>query len=124
MFNIKISNCTCYAAIPRYTAGVRFINQYVYSDSAVADVVCPFEIGRLRELYEISWSTANTQGNRLGPITNATQGVYWLEEEDNRTLHVNISTPGPLRYQCVGKVQTCRYHTSDSCKTFSLPSRI
>ena len=90
----------------------------MYSDSAVADVVCPFELGRLRELYEISWSTAGSQGNRVGPATN---GVYWLEEEDNRTLHVNISTPGPLRYQCAGEVQTCRRHTL-MCETFSTPS--
>ena len=93
----------------------------MYSDGAVADVVCPFEIGRLRELYDISWSTADAQGNRLRLITNATQGVYWLAREDNRTLHVNISTPGPLRYQCVGKVQTCRRRTS--CWPFSPPSR-
>ena len=86
----------------------------------MADVVCPFEIGRLRELYEISWSTAGSQGNRLGPVTNATDGVYWLEEEDNRTLHVNISTPGPLRYQCAGEVQTC---SRTSCMPFSPTSR-
>ena len=86
----------------------------------MADVECPFELGRLRELYEISWSTADSQGNRLAPITNATQGVYWLAREDNRTLHVNISTPGTLRYQCVGEVQTC---SRTSCTLLSPPSR-
>ena len=86
----------------------------------MADVVCPFEIGRLRELYEISWNTADSLGIGVRPITNTTDGVYWLEEEDNRILHVNISTPGPLRYQCVGKVQTC---SRTSCTSFSLPSK-
>ena len=79
----------------------------------MADIVCPFEMGRLREPVKISWNTADSEGNRMGPITNATNGVYWLEEENNRILHVNISTPGPLRYyQCAGEVEICRYRTS------------
>ena len=70
----------------------------MYSDSAVADVVCLFESGRLGEPVEISWSITNSGGDRLGPITNATNGVYWLEKEGNRILHVNISTSGSLGY--------------------------
>ena len=81
----------------------------MYSDSAVADIVCPFESGRLGEPVEISWSTADSGGNRVGPITNATNEVYLLEEEDNRILHVNISTLGPLGYQCAGSVEICRH---------------
>ena len=93
----------------------------MYSDSAVTDIMCPFEreSGRLGEPIEISWSTADSGGNRVGPITNATNGVYWLEEEDNRILHVNISTLGSLRYQCIGSVEICRRNTS--CMQ-SLPS--
>ena len=84
----------------------------MYSDSTVADVVCPFEIGRLGEPVEISWSIANSGGDRLGPITDATNGVYLLEEEDNRILHVNISTLGPLGYyQCAGQVEICSRRT-------------
>ena len=84
----------------------------MYSDSAVADVVCPFESGRLGEPVEISWNTADSGGNRVGPITNATNGAYWLEEEDNRILHVNISTLGSLGYQCAGSVEICSRRTS------------
>ena len=86
----------------------------MYSDSAVADIVCPFEIssGRLREPVEISWSTADSGGNTVGPVTNATSRAYWLEEEDNRILHINISTLGPLGYQCAGSVEICSRRTS------------
>ena len=104
-----------YAAIPRYTADVRFINQYVYSVSAVADIECPFEIssGRLGEPVEISWSTADLGGTRVGSLPNATSGAYWLEKEGNRILHVNISTLGRLGYQCAGSVEICgEPHTS------------
>ena len=49
----------------------------------------------------------------MGPITNATSGAYWLEKEDNRILHVNISTLGSLGYhQCAGQVQICERRTS------------
>ena len=52
-------------------------------------------------------------GDESGPITNGSQ-VYWLAKENNRILHVNLSTPGDLRkFQCVGEVQTC---TSSSCR--------
>ena len=83
----------------------------MYSDSAVADIVCPFEIssGRLGEPVEISWSITDSGGNPVGPVTS---GAYWLEEEGNRTLHVNISTLGRLRYQCAGQVEICTHHTS------------
>ena len=85
----------------------------MYSDSAVADIVCPFESGRLGEPVEISWSFAGSGGTRLGPITNATSGAYWLEEEGNRILHVNISTLGSLGYhQCAGSVEICERRTS------------
>ena len=81
----------------------------MYSDSAVADIVCPFEIssGRLGEPIEIWWNFAGLGGNTVGPITNATSGAYWLEKEDNRILHVNISTLGRLGYQCAGQVEIC-----------------
>ena len=95
----------------------------MYSDSAVADIECPFEIssGRLGEPVEISWSFADSQGNRVVPIINATSGVYFLEEEGNRILHVNISTLGPLRYQCAGQVEICERRTS--CMLQLMPSR-
>jgi hypothetical protein len=83
----------------------------VYSDSAVADVVCPFKPGRLRDLYKFSWDIIDQEGIRIGPVPNATLGVYWLASEDNRTLHVDISSPaitGLLRYiRCFGEVQSC-----------------
>ena len=102
------------AAIPRYTAGVTTIKQYNYSDSAVVDIDCPFQIGRLTELYEFSWDGVLNPGD-VQPITNGTVGVYWLAEEDNRTLHVNISVATNLKgFQCVGKVQTCQ--TSSLCQ--------
>ena len=85
----------------------------MYSDSAVADIVCPFEIssGRLGEPVEISWSITDSGGNPVGPVTS---GAYWLEEEGNRTLHVNISTLGSPRlgYKCAGQVEICTRRTS------------
>ena len=88
----------------------------MYSDSAVADIVCPFEIssGRLGEPVEISWSIADSGGNRVGPVTNTTNEVYLLEEEGNRILHVNISESilnGSLGYQCAGQVEICTHRT-------------
>ena len=86
----------------------------MYSDSAVVDIECPFQIGRLRELYEFSWDGVLGPGD-VQPITNGTVGVYWLDEEDNRTLHVNISAATTLKgFQCVGEVQTCQ--TSSLCQ--------
>ena len=103
-------------AIPRYP-GVTAIKQYMYSDSAVVDIECPFQIGRLRELYEFSWDGVIGPGD-VQPIPNGTVGVYWLAEEDNRTLHVNISATSQilkeLQFQCVGEVTACR--TSSSCE--------
>ena len=95
----------------------------MYSDSAVADIVCPFEIssGRLGEPIEIWWNFAGLGGNTVGPITNATSGAYWLEKEDNRILHVNISTLGRLGYQCAGQVEICERRTS--CMLQLMPSR-
>ena len=84
----------------------------MYSDSAVADIVCPFESGRLGEPIEISWNTGDSRGNPVGPVANATSRVYWLEKEDNRILHVNIATLGSLGYQCAGSVEICSRHTS------------
>ena len=78
----------------------------------MADIECPFESGRLRQPVEISWSFVGSQGDRLGPIINATSGAYWLEKEDNRILHVNISTIGTRRYQCAGQVEICSRNTS------------
>ena len=82
----------------------------------MADIVCPFEIssGRLGEPVVISWSFIGSQGNRVGPVINATSGAYWLEKEGNRILHVNISTIGTRRYQCAGQVEICGRHTSCS----------
>ena len=108
------NTCNCYyplTAIPRYP-GVAAIKQYTYSDSAVVDIECPFQIGRLRELYEFSWDGVLGPSD-VQPIPNGTVGVYWLDEEDNRTLHVNVSAvaASPLmmmQFQCVGKVQTCQ----------------
>ena len=83
----------------------------MYSDSAVVDIECPFQIGRLRELYEFSWDGVLAPSD-VQPVPNGTVGVYWLDEEYNRTLHVNISAvaANPLmmmQFQCVGKVRTC-----------------
>ena len=86
----------------------------------MADIECPFESGRLRQPVEISWSTVDSGGNTVGPVINATSGAYWLEKEDNRILHVNISTIGTRRYQCAGQVDICSHNTS--C-TKSMPSR-
>ena len=78
----------------------------MYSDSDEVDIECPFELGRLSELYEFSWN--GVIGDSPGPITNGTLGTYWLAEEDNRTLHVDFSAPRNVRnFQCVGAVQTC-----------------
>ena len=41
------------------------------------------------------------------PIRNDTRGVYWLAEEYNRILHVNISAALDRSFICVGVVQTC-----------------
>ena len=41
------------------------------------------------------------------PIRNDTRGVYWLAEEYNRILHVNISAAPDRSFICVGVVQTC-----------------
>ena len=41
------------------------------------------------------------------PITNGTRGVYWLAEENNRILHVDISAAPDRSFWCVGVVQTC-----------------
>ena len=79
----------------------------------MVDIECPFQFGRLRELYEFSW--IGVRGDDVGPITNGTLGVYWLADEDNRTLHVDFSAPRDLRnFQCVGAVQTC---SGSSCET-------
>ena len=79
--------------------------------------MCPFELGRLRELYGFSWDGVASDG-LTGPLTNGTRGLYWLAEEDNRTLHVNISAAGDLRnFECVGTVQTCTGSDSASCTT-------
>jgi hypothetical protein len=91
----------------------------VYSDSAVADVECPFKPGWLRDLYEFSWDIVDEQGILLGPLpNNRIQGAYWLANEDNRTLHVNLSSAIYTRhlssgFRCVGVVQTC--HSTSSC---------
>ena len=96
------------------------IKQYMYSDSAVVDIECPFQIGRLRELYEFSWDGVIGPGD-VQPITNGTVGVYWLAEEDNRILHVNISAVAAnpilsrMQFQCVGEVTACQ--ASSSCDT-------
>ena len=79
--------------------------------------MCPFELGRLRELYRFSWDGVTNDG-LTGAIDNGTQGRYWLTEEDNRTLHVNISAVGHRRnFECVGAVQTCMFTGSTSCTT-------
>ena len=79
------------------------------------DIECPFQLGRLRELYEFSWN--GVIGDVIGPITNGTLGVYWFTEEINRILHVDFeSAPGSLRnFQCVGAIQACT--GSSSCTT-------
>ena len=93
------------AAIPQYRTDVISITQYFYSDSEVAEIKCPFPLGRLSSLYEFSWD--RVVGIVGSPITNGTRGVYWLAEENNRILHVNISAAPDSRYQCIGAVQTC-----------------
>ena len=93
------------AAIPQYRADVTAIRQYVYSDREVVEIECPFPLGRLSSLYEFSWE--RVVGEVGAPITNDTRGVYWLAEEYNRTLHVNISATQDRRFWCVGTVQTC-----------------
>ena len=78
----------------------------------MVEIVCLFELGRLSELYEFSWD--GMSGDNSGPITNGTLGVYWLAEENNRTLHVDISAPrDPRNFQCVGAVQTCSGSSCD-----------
>ena len=49
--------------------------------------------------YQFAWN--GVVGDESGPITNGNQ-VYWLAKENNRILHVNLSTSGDLRkFQCV-----------------------
>ena len=108
----------CNTAIPQYTADVNTIKpsikQYIYSDSEVADIECPFQLGLLRDLYNFSWHAVASDGF-AGPIRNETQGVYWLAEEKNRILHVNITAAGnQRRFQCVGRVQICTGSTTCS----------
>ena len=91
------------------------IKQYTYSDSDVVDIECPFQLGRLRELYKFSWDGVLAPDD-IQPITNGTVGVHWLAEEDNRTLHVNISTATLMQYQCVGEIWTCQTILSSSCE--------
>ena len=85
----------------------------MYSDSAVVDIECPFQLGRLKELHKFSWDGVLGPGD-VQPIKNGTVGVYWLDKEDNRTLHVNVSAVAAnpnlmmMQFQCVGKVQACR----------------
>ena len=91
-----IETISNYTAIPQYTAGVIAIKWYAYSDNAVVDIECPFQLGRLRELYEISWN--GVIGDDIEPMTNGSLGVYWLTEEISRILHVDFrSAPGSLR---------------------------
>ena len=105
----------CNTAVPQYPDDVNTIRQYIYSDSEVADIECPFQLGLLRNLYEFSWNTVASDGFPES-IPDGTQGMYWLEEEKNRTLHVNILAAGNQRdFQCVGRVQICTGSTSDSC---------
>lgn len=56
-------------------------------------------------------------GDVIGPITNGTWGVYWLAEEDNRILHVNISVAPDRHFQCVGAVQTCMTAQASTCRS-------
>ena len=77
--------------------------------------MCPFELGRLRELYGFSWDSVASDGFS-GSITNGSRGLYWLAEEDNRILHVDISAAGDRRnFKCVGTVQTCTGSSSPPC---------
>ena len=101
------------AAIPQHRAGVIAIKQYLYSDSGVAEIECPFQLGRLSSLYTFLWQRVLSSG--LGaPIHNDTRGVYWLAEEYNRTLHVNISAAPDRCFRCVGVVQACS--STSSCR--------
>ena len=95
------------AAIPQYTTGVTAIRQYNYSDSDIVEIECPFSLGRLSSLYIFEWERVLSSGLGVRLRTNGTLGVYWLAEEYNRTLHVNISAVSDRRFRCVGAVQTC-----------------
>ena len=84
--------------------------------------MCPFELGRLRELYGFSWDGVASDGLR-GPLTNGSRGLYWLAEEDNRILHVNILAAGDRRnFECVGTVQTCTGSTSCTTQRRNSPT--
>ena len=85
----------------------------MYSDSDEARIECPFPLGRLDSLYTISWRCV--VGEIGVPLANGTRGVYWLAEENNRTLHVNTSAAPDLSYICAGAVQTCRTTSTSSC---------
>ena len=108
------------AAIPQYRDNVTAIRQYISSDSGVAEIECPLSLGRLSSLYTFSWQ--RVVGEAGAPISNDTRGVYWLDEEYNRTLHVNISAAPDRRFRCVGAVQTCS--GSSSCRLMEKPSPI
>ena len=109
------------AAIPQYRDNVTAIRQYVYSDSGIAEIECPFPLGRLSSLYTFSWERVLSSGLGVRLRSNDTRGVYWLDEEYNRTLHVNISAAPDRRFQCVGAVQTC---SGISCRLMERPSPI
>ena len=69
--------------------------------------MCPFPLGRLESLYQFLWNGVDSNG-RSGSITNGTAGVYWLAEERNSILHVNISGSPLQGFECVVTVQLCR----------------
>ena len=110
------------AAIPQYRADVTAIRQYMYSDREVVEIECPFPLGRLSSLYQFSWEHVLSSGLLGAPIRNDTRGVYWLAEDYNRTLHVNISAAPDRSFQCVGAVQTCS--STSSCRVIGRDSPI
>ena len=94
------------AAVPRYDAGVtNATNVRKY-----AEIECPYQIGRLASQYTFSWQyLVNDFGVSL---TNGTRGVYWLAEENNRILHVDLSAAIDTHFRCVVNARSCSGFTN------------
>ena len=94
------------AAVPQYTGAVA-IEQYVYSDSATAELECPLDFGRLHEFmpsyYHFSWVERND--SRQSPIIS--DDTYQLSSRD-RLLQVRLPLPtASYSFQCNGRVRRC-----------------
>ena len=105
-----------YTARPQYTNATA-ITQYVYSDSDVAELVCPFEFGLLSGMispYVFMWRR-RPFGEVTIPVANTT-GRSFHFSDDNRILHVHLPTPKDVEsYLCRGLVRRCNSSGNAAC---------